>query len=135
MCIRDSRLDSSDKRIVSTALERTELTEFQHRQIGQLSGGQKKRAFIARGLAQQARVMLLDEPFAGVDTENQTQITALLRDLAAHGTALLVSTHDLDRLGELADDVTLLGRRVIAEGSVDEAVSYTHLTLPTICSV
>ena len=114
------RLDSSDKRIVSTALERTELTEFQHRQIGQLSGGQKKRAFIARGLAQQARVMLLDEPFAGVDTENQTQITALLRDLAAHGTALLVSTHDLDRLGELADDVTLLGRRVIAEGSVDE---------------
>lgn len=116
------RMSAHDHELVRDALERTGLTDYSRRQIGQLSGGQKKRAFVARGLAQQAEVMLLDEPFAGVDTTNQTHITAILRDLAARGTAMLVSTHDLARLDELADDVTLLGQRVIAEGSVADVL-------------
>ena len=123
------RLSAKDREIVDSALERTGLTDFRNRQIGQLSGGQKKRAFVARGLAQQAQVMLLDEPFAGVDTTNQTQITALLREMAADGTAMLVSTHDLARLDELADDVTLLGRTIIAEGGVDEVLTPENLVI------
>lgn len=121
------RLTSKDHAAITAALQRTGLTEYAHRQIGQLSGGQKKRTFLARGIAQQARIMLLDEPFAGVDTTNQTHITQLLRELASSGVAILVSTHDLARLSELADDVTLINRSVIAEGSVDYVLQPEHL--------
>lgn len=121
------RLNGTDAGIIADALDRTGLTEYQHRQIGQLSGGQKKRTFIARSLAQQASVLLLDEPFAGVDTTNQHQITQLLWALARDGMAILVSTHDLDHLQELADDVTLLNRRIIAEGAVEEVLTAQNL--------
>src|SRR5690625_1020027 len=79
------RLHRRDKEIVAEALERVELTKLAGRQIGQLSGGQRKRAFVARAIAQQAPVLLLDEPFAGVDEPSQRTITRLLRELAAQG--------------------------------------------------
>ena len=87
---------AEDIAAVDRALERTHLESFADRQIGQLSGGQKKRAFIARGIAQGASIMLLDEPFAGVDKHSEATITELLRDLAAEGTTIFVVTHDLD---------------------------------------
>lgn len=86
---------AEDIAAVDRALERTHLESFADRQIGQLSGGQKKRAFIARGIAQGASIMLLDEPFAGVDKHSEATITELLRDLAAEGTTIFVVTHDL----------------------------------------
>jgi manganese transport system ATP-binding protein len=93
------------------------LSGLADRQIGQLSGGQRRRVFVARGIAQGAQVLLLDEPFAGVDTTSQSLITRLLRELAAEGAAVLVSTHDLATLPDLADDAVLLLRRLVAAGA------------------
>ncbi len=104
---------AADRAAVSRALERVELADLADRQIGALSGGQRKRAFVARGLAQGARVLLLDEPFAGVDKRSEATITALLRELAAGGATLLVSTHDLHALGELCDEAVLLAGQVL----------------------
>ena len=106
----------ADREAVDHALERVELTELADRQIGQLSGGQKKRTFVARGIAQGATILLLDEPFAGVDKRSEATITALLRELAAAGAAILVSTHDLQALPTLADEAILLMRTVLMHG-------------------
>ncbi|TQC42359.1 metal ABC transporter ATP-binding protein [Rhodococcus sp. WS4] len=106
----------ADRDAVDHALERVELTDLADRQIGQLSGGQKKRTFVARGIAQGATILLLDEPFAGVDKRSEATITALLRELAAAGAAILVSTHDLHALPTLADEAILLMRTVLLHG-------------------
>lgn len=118
----------NNDRIVDRALQQTGLTDLQDRPVGALSGGQRKRVFVARGIAQEAKIMLLDEPFAGVDTQSQSQITALLHELAEAGTALLISTHDLDRLPELCDNVAMLNRRIVAEGALDEVLTAENLT-------
>lgn len=110
------RLRPEDRAAIDEALERTELTPFADRQIGALSGGQRKRAFVARGLAQGAELLLLDEPFAGVDQRTEATITALLRELATEGRTILVSTHDLVAVPRLCDRVALLNRRIVAEG-------------------
>lgn len=111
-----------DRRAVAQALERVELTELADRQIGQLSGGQRKRAFVARGLAQGARILLLDEPFAGVDKRSEATIISVLRELAGDGRTVLVSTHDLHALPQLADSAILLLRRVLFQGPVADAL-------------
>lgn len=105
-----------DRRAVEAALERVELTELAHRGIGALSGGQRKRAFLARCIAQEAPLLLLDEPFAGVDRVSTQKITGVLRGLAAEGTAVLVSVHELAGVAGLADDAVLLRRRVVHSG-------------------
>lgn len=120
---------SKDKQAVDDAIARVELTEFADRQIGQLSGGQKKRAFVARGIAQGASVMLLDEPFAGVDKRTEATITRLLRELAASGATVLVSTHDLHALPTLADEALLLMRRVLMHGSPQTVLEPENLAL------
>ncbi|MBP1325398.1 manganese transport system ATP-binding protein [Leucobacter exalbidus] len=120
---------AADHRAVDEALARVELTELAHRQIGELSGGQKKRAFVARGIAQEAGVLLLDEPFAGVDKRSEATIVRLLRELAAGGATILVSTHDLHAVPGLADEAALLLRRVLFHGSVAEALSPERLAM------
>ncbi|MGO1316438.1 MAG: metal ABC transporter ATP-binding protein [Cellulomonadaceae bacterium] len=119
----------ADHEAVDQALERVELTEYANRQIGQLSGGQKKRAFVARGIAQGATILLLDEPFAGVDKRSEATITRLLRDLADDGATILVSTHDLHALPNLADETILLMRRVLMHGDPDEVLQPDNLAL------
>ena len=121
------RARPADKTAVDEALERVELQDLADRQIGQLSGGQRKRAFVARGIAQDAGILLLDEPFAGVDKRSEATIVRLLRELAASGRTVLVSTHDLHALPELADDAVLLLRRVLFHGSVAEALEPAQL--------
>lgn len=121
------RIRPADRAAVDDALERVELTDLADRQIGRLSGGQRKRAFLARAIAQDARVLLLDEPFAGVDKRSEATIVALLRALAAGDRAVLVSTHDLHALPELADEAVLLLRRVLFHGAVDEALRPENL--------
>lgn len=118
-----------DHEAVDHALERVELTEYGNRQIGQLSGGQKKRAFVARGIAQGATILLLDEPFAGVDKRSEATITRLLRELADDGATILVSTHDLHALPDLADEAVLLMRRVLMHGDPDEVLQPNNLAL------
>ena len=121
------RTRAEDRAAVAEALERVELTEYADRQIGQLSGGQRKRAFVARGLAQQADVLLLDEPFAGVDKRSEATIVRLLKELADDGGTVLVSTHDLQTLPRLANEAILLLRRVLLHAKVDEALKPEHL--------
>ncbi|UFS99667.1 metal ABC transporter ATP-binding protein [Nocardia huaxiensis] len=117
----------ADRDAVAEALARVELTDLADRQIGQLSGGQRKRAFVARGLAQGATILLLDEPFAGVDKRSEATITAVLRELANSGAAVLVSTHDLHALPGLADEAVLLMRRVLAHGDPHEVLAPDNL--------
>ena len=114
---------------VAEALDRVELGELAGRQIGQLSGGQRKRAFVARGLAQGARILLLDEPFAGVDKRSEGTITRVLREHAAGGGTVLVSTHDLQALPGLADETALILRRLLLHGPTSEALRPEHLSL------
>lgn len=117
----------ADRAAVEAALERVELTGVADRQIGRLSGGQRKRAFVARAIAQDAGILLLDEPFAGVDKRSEATIVRLLRELAAGGGTVLVSTHDLHALPDLADDAVLLQRRVLFHGPVDQALEPANL--------
>lgn len=121
------RARAADRAAVSEALRRVELTEYADRQIGQLSGGQRKRAFVARGLAQGAQILLLDEPFAGVDKRSEATIVELLRDLAREGRTVLVSSHDLHALPRLADEAVLLLRSVVFHGPVEEALQPDQL--------
>ena len=116
-----------DHEAVADALERVGMTPFAHRQIGQLSGGQRKRVFVARAIAQRAPLLLLDEPFAGVDTTTQVALTEVLRGLAADGHTLLVATHDLAGLSQLCDEAVLLQRRVVLHGSPDEVLMPENL--------
>lgn len=117
----------ADHLAVAAALDRVGLAEIADRQIGQLSGGQKKRAFVARGIAQEACVLLLDEPFAGVDKRSEATLTRLLRELAANGRTVFTATHDLHGVRRLADDAVLLNRHVLLHGPVDEVVRPDHL--------
>ncbi|MGW0039310.1 metal ABC transporter ATP-binding protein [Gordonia sp. NPDC003376] len=117
----------ADHAAVDEALERVELGEYQHRQIGRLSGGQRKRAFVARGIAQQASILLLDEPFAGVDKRTEATISTLLRELADGGATILVSTHDLHALPRLADQAVLLMRRVLVHDTPDVVITPDNL--------
>jgi len=105
-----------DKKHVDMALERVSMSELKNRQIGELSGGQKKRVFLARALAQQGRVLLLDEPFTGVDVKTENAIIDLLKALRTEGHLILVSTHNLGSVPEFCDQVVLFNRTVLATG-------------------
>ncbi len=105
-----------DRRKVDEALERVGMSAYRTRQIGELSGGQKKRVFLARALAQEGRIILLDEPFTGVDVKTEAAIVDLLRELRAAGHLMLVSTHNLGSVPDFCDQVVLLNRKVLAAG-------------------
>lgn len=123
------RLRSADHAAVAVALDRVGLAYLAQRQVGRLSGGQRKRAFLARAVAQGAATLLLDEPFAGVDRTSEATITELLRTLAAEGASVLVSTHDLQALPDLADEAVLLMRRVLLHGPSAEVLRPENLAL------
>ncbi|MFD2759232.1 metal ABC transporter ATP-binding protein [Gulosibacter faecalis] len=120
---------AADRAAVDEALEMVDLTDYADRQIGQLSGGQRKRTFVARGIAQGAQILLLDEPFAGVDKRSEATIVRLLRRLADDGRTVLVSTHDLHALPSLADQAILLLRRILFQGTVTDALAPERLAL------
>ena len=116
-----------DREAVDAALERVGMSAYRKRQIGELSGGQKKRVFLARALAQDGRVILLDEPFTGVDVNTEEAITDLLRTLRDEGRVMLVSTHNLGSVPEFCDRTVLLDRTVVASGPTDEVFTHTNL--------
>jgi len=119
----------ADRAAVESALDRVGMTDYATRQIGQLSGGQRKRVFVARAIAQEAPLLLLDEPFAGVDAKTQQALTAVIRDLAASGHAVLVATHDLTGLPVLCDEAVLLQRRLLVHGPPEEVLRPENLAL------
>lgn len=118
-----------DKRQVDLALERVNMLDFKHRQIGQLSGGQKKRVFLARALAQQGKVLLLDEPFTGVDVKTENAIIDLLKDLRDEGHLILVSTHNLGSVPEFCDQVVLINQTVLAFGETKTTFTPQNLMM------
>lgn len=118
---------AEDRRIVAASLARVGMEGFAERQIGELSGGQRKRVFLARALAQEAPIILLDEPFTGVDRKTEESIIRLLRGLREEGRLLLVSTHDLAALPELCDDVILLNNHLVAAGPVQDTYTSENL--------
>ena len=107
---------AADRRAVREALDRVGLADEGRRQFGVLSGGQRQRVLLARAIAAEPRLLLLDEPFNGVDAVSQEAILAVLREVSAAGTALVLSTHDLTVARDLADLVCLLNGRQWAVG-------------------
>lgn len=116
-----------DKEIVRQALQRVEMAGFAKRQIGELSGGQKKRVFVARALAQEGQILLLDEPFAGVDIKTEESLAQLLRGLAGEGRLILVSTHNLGSVPSFCDEAILIDRSVLATGPVATTLTQENL--------
>jgi ABC-type Mn2+/Zn2+ transport system ATPase subunit len=118
---------SIDKQLVRSSLERVEMWDLRDRQIGELSGGQKKRTFFARALSQQGTVLLLDEPFAGVDIKTEKMMIDLLMELRQSGHTILVSTHDLDSISTFCDRVVLINRTILAYGNTAEVFTEENL--------
>ncbi|MEP2641340.1 manganese/iron ABC transporter ATP-binding protein [Roseobacter sp.] len=117
----------ADHHAVDEALARVNMQEFRHRQIGELSGGQRKRVFLARALAQDGQVILLDEPFTGVDVKTEDQIVALLRELRAEGRVMLVSTHNLGSVPEFCDRTILVKGTVLCHGLTETTFTRENL--------
>jgi manganese/iron transport system ATP-binding protein/manganese/zinc/iron transport system ATP- binding protein len=109
-------MNADDYRHADEALEMVRMTEFRHRQIGQLSGGQQQRVFMARAMAQGADILLLDEPFAGVDAATEHAILDVLERTRAAGKTLVVVHHDLGTAAEYFDRILLLKQRLFAFG-------------------
>ncbi|WP_392559126.1 manganese/iron ABC transporter ATP-binding protein [Orbus mooreae] len=118
-----------DKKQVDIALERVNMTELKNRQIGELSGGQKKRVFLARALAQQGQILLLDEPFTGVDVKTENAIIELLKSLRSEGHLILVSTHNLGSVPEFCDQVVLFNQTVLAAGATKTTFTPENLMM------
>lgn len=124
------RIESAkDRRMVMESLERVGMSDFRHHQIGELSGGQKKRAFLARALAQEGKVILLDEPFTGVDVKTEKRIIDLLMQLREEGHTILVSTHDLASISTFCDRTILLNRTILASGTTEETFTEENLEM------
>lgn len=121
------RPTTKDREAVDQALARVNMQDYRHRQIGELSGGQRKRVFLARALAQDGQVILLDEPFTGVDVKTEEQITQLLRDLRDEGRVMLVSTHNLGSVPEFCDRTVLVKGTVLDYGPTETTFTPENL--------
>ncbi|HYN32432.1 MAG TPA: metal ABC transporter ATP-binding protein [Ilumatobacteraceae bacterium] len=120
------RLRRSDRDIVTEAMDRLEITTMGRRHLAEMSGGQRQRVFVAQGLAQDAEILLLDEPVAGLDAVSAQQIRTVIDDERTAGRFVLVATHDLDE-ARRADHVVLLNGRVVAAGAPADALRPEHL--------
>ena len=118
---------TADHRAVEEALARVNMQDYRKRQIGELSGGQRKRVFLARALAQDGQVILLDEPFTGVDVKTEEQIIKLLGELRNEGRVMLVSTHNLGSVPEFCDRTILVKGTVLAHGTTESVFTRENL--------
>tara|TARA_R110002167_G_scaffold116355_4_gene291454 strand:+ start:1641 stop:2555 length:915 start_codon:yes stop_codon:yes gene_type:complete len=116
-----------DRQKVDEALNRVGMSDYFQRQIGELSGGQKKRVFLARALAQEARIILLDEPFTGVDVTTENTIIDLMRELRSEGRLMLVATHNLGSVPDFCDRVVLIRGTILAAGPTEEVFTQDNL--------
>ena len=114
---------------VEHALNRVGMTDFKDRQIGELSGGQRKRVFLARALAQKSKIILLDEPFTGVDVKTETAIIKLLGEMRKEGKIMLVSTHNLGSVPEFCDRTILIKETILAYGKTENTFTRQNLEL------
>ena len=117
------KFSEEDMKAVDLAIHSLNLEDLQHRQIRELSGGQQQRAFLARSIAQEAHVLLLDEPFTGLDRNSAMMLSDLLAKLAGEGRLVIASHHDLGSVKNLFDEVLVLNTRQVAFGSVSEILT------------
>lgn len=118
-----------DWRLVRESLARVDMSDLADRQIGELSGGQQQRVFIARALAQEAELLLMDEPLTGLDVPSQEAIFAILDWLREHGMTVLVSTHDLHLAADRFDRLMLVKRKILGFGPAETVLTTTNLKL------
>jgi manganese/zinc/iron transport system ATP- binding protein len=123
------RLSKTDREIAREALERVDMLSFANRQISELSGGQQQRVFIARSLAQQADLYLMDEPFVGIDAASEEAILNLLRSMRSEGKTVILVHHDLHTALQFFDWVVLLNTRLIGAGPIEEVLTEDNLTM------
>ncbi len=121
------RLTKEDRAIAMHALEQVKMEDYAKRQIAQLSGGQQQRVFLARSLAQQAELYLMDEPFSGVDATTEASILSLLSDMKDNGQTVLVVHHDLQTAYDYFDWIVLLNKRLVAAGPTEEIFTNENL--------
>ncbi len=114
---------SRDREIVRQCLAQVGMLQYTNTQIAELSGGQQQRVFIARALAQEASILLMDEPFTGVDAPSREAILEIIEGLRDHGVTVLVSTHDLNLAAERFDRLALLNHQMIAYGPAQEVIT------------
>ena len=108
-----------EKELAIDALKQVNLSEFKNRQIGELSGGQLQRVFVARAIVQQADVVILDEPFVGIDVKSENEIMNVLRGWRDEGKSIIVVHHDLNKVAAYFDDLLIMNHGIIAHGPVD----------------
>jgi ABC-type Mn2+/Zn2+ transport system ATPase subunit len=116
------RFSAHDHRAVARAIEALDLGSVADRHISELSGGQQQRAFVARAIAQEPLVLLLDEPTTGVDAATEESLLLLVRGLVADGLPVLMTTHDLDRAPEWFDRLIVVDHKILADGTPDEVL-------------
>ena len=121
------RAGRQDRRLVMEALEAVDMAHLAKRQIGELSGGQQQRVLVARALAQETHLLLLDEPLAGLDTPSQENTLGILAKLKQQGITMLVAIHDLNQAAAHFQRTLLINRRLIAHGASDKVLSYANL--------
>ena len=120
--------NENDYEIVKDSLKKVGMLELENRQISELSGGQRKRVFLARALAQQSEIILMDEPFTGIDVNTEEEIMELLREMKAEGKVMLISSHNLGSVPEFCDRTILLNKTVLAEGETTKVFTQENLT-------
>ncbi|NWK55383.1 metal ABC transporter ATP-binding protein [Verrucomicrobiaceae bacterium N1E253] len=123
------RYSAHDDEVVERALALMRLEPLQDRQIRELSGGQQQRAFLARSIAQEAHVLLLDEPFTGLDRDHSAQLSDLLRNITHEGRLVIASHHDLNTAADIFDHTLLINQEVIAYGPTATTLSEANLNL------
>ncbi len=121
------RPSEADHEAVRRSLAQMGISKLAKRSISELSGGQQQRVFLARALAQEPHILLMDEPFTGVDVSTQEATLALLQDLHARGVTVLVSTHDLNMAAERFERILLLKRRLIAYGPPEQVFTHQNI--------
>lgn len=121
------RIKDSDRTIISNSLKEVQLEEFSGRQIGQLSGGQQQRVFLARALAQEADLILMDEPFVGVDMASQQAILDVIKKLRDNGKTIVMVHHDLSTVAEHVDYVLLMNNGLVLADTTDKVMKSPEL--------
>lgn len=117
------RVSAADKKLVMDTLDRVGIADLAGRQISELSGGQRRRVFVARILVQQPDLYLLDEPFAGVDAASESVIHGVLEELRSQGSTVLIVHHDLSTVGHLCGHVAIVNKKLVAAGPTDKVLT------------
>ncbi len=123
-----ARLNHEDHTIILDALHQLDIQALQNKQIGELSGGQQQRVFLARALCQQSEILLMDEPFVGVDVKTEQRIIEILKRLVLEGKTILVVHHDLDSVQAYFDRVILINQKLMAYGETEKVFTREHIS-------